>query len=72
MLNTNLAMTSLHPQVKNPQKDLPLGIGLALSICCILYMLVSAVLVGLVPYYAMDPDTPITSAFVNYGVKWAA
>lgn len=59
-------------QVKNPQRDLPMGIGLALSICCALYMLVSAVIVGLVPYYAMDPDTPISSAFASHGLHWAA
>lgn len=59
-------------QVKNPQRDLPLGIGAALSICCSLYMLVSVVIVGLVPYYAMDPDTPISSAFADHGMQWAA
>lgn len=59
-------------QVKNPQRDLPLGIGAALSICCTLYMLVSAVIVGLVPYYAMDPDTPISSAFSSHGLQWAS
>jgi amino acid transporter len=59
-------------QVKNPQRDLPLGIGLSLSICCSLYMLVSVVIVGLVPYYAMDPDTPISSAFSVHGMQWAA
>ncbi|KAI3981026.1 hypothetical protein MKX01_039965 [Papaver californicum] len=37
-------------EVKNPQRDLPLGIGMSLSICCMLYMLVSVVIVGLVPY----------------------
>ncbi|KAJ4828189.1 Carnitine O-acetyltransferase mitochondrial [Turnera subulata] len=58
--------------VKNPQRDLPLGIGLALSICCGLYMLVSVVIVGLVPYFAMDPDTPISSAFASHGMQWAA
>ena len=58
-------------QVKNPQKDLPLGIGLALSICCILYMLVSVVIVGLVPFYELNADTPISSAFSSYGMKWA-
>lgn len=58
-------------QVKNPQRDLPLGIGVALSICCILYMLVSVVIVGLVPYYALDPDTPISSAFASHGMQWA-
>ncbi|RVW35123.1 Cationic amino acid transporter 2, vacuolar [Vitis vinifera] len=58
--------------VKNPQKDLPLGIGLALAICCILYMLVSVVIVGLVPFYELNADTPISSAFSSYGMKWAA
>ncbi|CAN1246210.1 Cationic amino acid transporter 2, vacuolar [Linum grandiflorum] len=59
-------------EVKNPQRDLPMGIGFALSICCSLYMLVSIVVVGLVPYYAMDPDTPISSAFASHGMQWAA
>ncbi|CAH9134756.1 unnamed protein product [Cuscuta epithymum] len=66
------SVASTAEEVKNPQRDLPMGIGLALSICCTLYMLVSGVIVGLVPYYAMDPDTPISSAFQNHGIKWAA
>nr|GLL27144.1 cationic amino acid transporter 2, vacuolar-like isoform X1 [Ipomoea trifida] len=64
-------VASTSEEVKNPQRDLPLGIGLALLICCMLYMLVSAVIVGLVPYYAMDPDTPISTAFGSYGIEWA-
>ncbi|KAF3944897.1 hypothetical protein CMV_028678, partial [Castanea mollissima] len=64
------SVTSTAEEVKNPQSDLPLGIALALSICCILYMLVSIIIVGLVPYYDLDPDTPISSAFASYGVQW--
>ncbi|KAJ0704632.1 putative amino acid/polyamine transporter I, cationic amino acid transporter [Helianthus annuus] len=66
------SVASTAEEVKNPQRDLPLGIGSALSICCTLYMLVSAVIVGLVPYYEMDPDTPISSAFASHGIQWAA
>ncbi|KAL8493467.1 hypothetical protein ACS0TY_024614 [Phlomoides rotata] len=66
------SVASAAEEVKNPQRDLPMGIGLALTICCSLYMLVSAVIVGLVPYYAMDPDTPISSAFESHGIHWAA
>ncbi|KAF5725739.1 Cationic amino acid transporter 2 isoform 1 [Tripterygium wilfordii] len=66
------SVASTAEEVKNPQKDLPLGIGLSLSICCTLYMLVSIVIVGLVPYYSMDPDTPISSAFAHHGMQWAA
>ncbi|CAN1246087.1 Cationic amino acid transporter 4, vacuolar [Linum grandiflorum] len=58
-------------EVKNPKRDLPIGMGIALAICCVLYMLVSVVVVGLVPYYALDPDTPISSAFASYGMQWA-
>jgi solute carrier family 7 (cationic amino acid transporter), member 1 len=32
---------------------------------------VSVVIVGLVPYFAMDPDTPISSAFARHGMQWA-
>ncbi|KAL8129483.1 hypothetical protein V2J09_018638 [Rumex salicifolius] len=66
------SVASTAEEVKNPQRDLPLGIGIALSICCTLYMLVSVVIVGLVPYNDMDEDTPISSAFSEYGMQWAA
>ncbi|KAL9263579.1 Cationic amino acid transporter 2, vacuolar-like protein [Drosera capensis] len=66
------SVASTAEEVKNPQRDLPLGIASALSICCALYMLVSVVIVGLVPYYEMDPDTPISSAFATHGMQWAA
>ncbi|KAL9251016.1 Cationic amino acid transporter 2, vacuolar-like protein [Drosera capensis] len=65
------SVASTAEEVKNPQRDLPLGIASALSICCTLYMLVSIVIVGLVPYFAMDPDTPISSAFASHGMQWA-
>ncbi|KAK9128466.1 hypothetical protein Syun_017263 [Stephania yunnanensis] len=65
------SVASTAEEVKNPQRDLPLGIGIALSICCGLYMLVSIVIVGLVPYFTMDPDTPISSAFASHGMQWA-
>ncbi|AQK64086.1 Cationic amino acid transporter 4 vacuolar [Zea mays] len=64
-------VASTAEEVKNPQRDLPLGIGVALAICCALYMAVSVVIVGLVPYFAMDPDTPISSAFARHGMQWA-
>ncbi|KAL1300315.1 hypothetical protein HN51_045011 [Arachis hypogaea] len=66
------AVASTAEEVKNPQRDLPLGIGGSLFLCCGLYMMVSIVIVGLVPYYAIDPDTPISSAFASHGMQWAA
>ncbi|KAG0606039.1 hypothetical protein M758_9G108400 [Ceratodon purpureus] len=64
-------VASTAEEVKNPQRDLPLGIGLALFICGGLYILVSGVIVGLVPYNMMDPDTPMSTAFSENGMPWA-
>ncbi|KAL7594867.1 cationic amino acid transporter 2, vacuolar isoform X1 [Lactuca sativa] len=65
------AVTSTAEEVKNPQRDLPIGIGVSLFTCCVLYMLVSAVVIGLVPCSQLDPDTPIASAFASYGMNGA-
>jgi len=40
-------------EAKNPQRDMPIGILGSLAICTILYILVSGVMVGLVPYRDM-------------------
>ncbi|KAJ6846563.1 cationic amino acid transporter 3, mitochondrial-like [Iris pallida] len=65
------SVASTAEEVKNPQRDLPWGIASSLSVCCFLYMMVSVVVVGMVPYFAMDPDTPISSAFAKHGMQWA-
>ena len=41
-------------EAKNPQKDMPFGILGSLVVCMILYILVSGVTVGLVPYKEMS------------------
>ncbi|KAL9247454.1 hypothetical protein vseg_020885 [Gypsophila vaccaria] len=66
------SVTATAEEVKNPKQDLPLGIGISLSLSCLLYMLVSFVIVGLIPYYELDKDTPISSAFSYYGMDWSA
>jgi APA family basic amino acid/polyamine antiporter len=40
-------------EAKNPQRDMPIGILGTLVLCTILYILVSGVMVGLVPYQQM-------------------
>ncbi|MEI7685218.1 MAG: amino acid permease [Planctomycetota bacterium] len=47
----------------NPQRDLPIGILASLVVCTILYLGVSAVLTGMVPYYMIDTKAAIASAF---------
>ena len=44
------AVSTAAQEAKNPQKDMPIGILGSLVVCTILYVLVSGVMVGLVPY----------------------
>jgi APA family basic amino acid/polyamine antiporter len=56
----------------NPQRDLPRGILGSLAICTVLYMAVSAVLTGMVPFAQLDTAAPLAEAFERIGVTWAA
>ena len=47
------AVSTSAQEARNPQRDMPRGILWSLAICTILYVLVSGVMVGLVPYRAM-------------------
>jgi basic amino acid/polyamine antiporter, APA family len=47
------AVSTSAQEARNPQRDLPRGILGSLVICTVLYVLVSGVMVGLVPYQAM-------------------
>ncbi|KFF60972.1 amino acid permease [Cryobacterium sp. MLB-32] len=61
-------------EVKNPQKTLPRGIFAGLAIVTVLYIGVSLVLTGMVPYtvLANDPQASLATAFVAVGAGWAA
>ena len=47
------AVSTSAQEARNPQRDMPRGILGSLAVCTVLYVLVSAVMVGLVPYKAM-------------------
>jgi APA family basic amino acid/polyamine antiporter len=58
-------------EARNPQKDVPIGIIASLIICTILYIAVSAVLTGMVPYNTIDINAPVSVAFAQRGLPWA-
>ena len=55
----------------NPKKDVPFAIIASLIICTLLYIAVSLVLTGMVPYGELDLKAPVASAFAGAGIDWA-
>ena len=55
----------------NPKKDVPFAIIASLVICTLLYIAVSLVLTGMVPYDQLDLKAPVASAFSGAGINWA-
>jgi APA family basic amino acid/polyamine antiporter len=49
-------------EARNPQRDLPLGIIGALLISAVLYVAMSTVLTGMVPFQKLDSDAPVAVA----------
>jgi APA family basic amino acid/polyamine antiporter len=58
-------------EAKNPKRDVPIGIIASLLICTVLYIAVSAVITGMVPYSQISLDAPVAAAFQTRGVEWA-
>ncbi|MNB77139.1 putative amino acid permease YhdG [compost metagenome] len=56
------ALSTAAEEVKRPQRDLPIGIISSLAICTILYIAVSLVLTGIVPYQSLNVSDPVSFA----------
>lgn len=61
------AVSTQAEEAKNPKRDLPIGIIGSLVICTVLYIAVSAVLTGMVPYDKIDTNAPVARAFEQVG-----
>ncbi len=55
------AVSTTAQEAKNPQRDLPIGIIVSLSICTLLYIGVAAVLTGMVPWREVNIEAPIVA-----------
>jgi APA family basic amino acid/polyamine antiporter len=56
------AVSTAAQEARNPQRDMPIGILGSLIICTVLYILMSAVLTGLVPYKTLNDPAPVAVA----------
>lgn len=66
------AVSTAAEEVKNPQRNLPIGIISALAICTVLYIVVSLVLTGIVPFNMLNVKDPVAFALQFIGKDWAA
>ncbi|HEV8150143.1 MAG TPA: amino acid permease, partial [Gemmatimonadales bacterium] len=61
------AVSTAAQEARNPQRDLPIGILGSLAICTVLYVVVSGVLVGMVPYQELNVNAPVAYALEKVG-----
>ncbi|MEU7767901.1 amino acid permease [Nocardia sp. NPDC049190] len=59
-------------ETRNPQRDMPRGIIGSLAVATVLYVAVSLVLTGMVPYTQLSGDeATLATAFAIHGITWA-
>jgi APA family basic amino acid/polyamine antiporter len=61
------AVSTAAQEAKNPQKDMPVGILGSLLVCTLLYVVVSAVLTGIVKYTDLNVPAPLALAIDRTG-----
>ncbi len=66
------AVSTTAQEAKNPQRDLPIGIIVSLLVCTVLYILVAAVLTGMVPWREINVEAPLAVAFLDRGLTTAS
>ncbi|MEK6805872.1 MAG: amino acid permease [Pseudomonadota bacterium] len=65
------AVSTAGEEAINPQRDLPIGILASLGICTVLYIIVSGILTGVVPYQQINLKAPVAEAMGGLGIPWA-
>ncbi|GAB4836236.1 Cationic amino acid transporter 7, chloroplastic [Ancistrocladus abbreviatus] len=68
------AVSTMAEEVKNPVKDIPVGVSGSVCLVTVLYCLMAASMSMLLPYDAIDPEAPFSAAFRadKEGWKWVS
>ncbi|MBV8341839.1 MAG: amino acid permease, partial [Gammaproteobacteria bacterium] len=64
------AVSTAAQETRNPQRDMPIGILASLVICTVLYVIVSAVLTGMVSYKDLDVAAPVALALDRHNAPY--
>jgi APA family basic amino acid/polyamine antiporter len=59
-------------ECRNPKRDMPIGILASLAIVTVLYVVVAAVITGMVGYQALNSEAPVADAFSAVNQPWMA
>jgi len=60
------AVSTAAGEAKNPQRDMPIGILGSLAICTVIYIVVCAVLTGMISYTQLGTAKPVATALEAY------
>ncbi|HEY3301178.1 MAG TPA: amino acid permease [Methylophilaceae bacterium] len=66
------AVSTAAEECKNPQRDLPIGLIASLIFCTVIYIIVSGILTGVVPYAELNTKSPVAYALTKLGYTWAS
>ncbi len=66
------AVSTAVEESHNPQRDVPIGILSSLIFCTIIYIIVSGLLTGIVPYGELNVPSPVAHALQLIGYNWAS
>jgi len=66
------AVSTAAEETINPQRNMPRGIIFSLGICTVLYIVVSAILTGIVSYEKLNDPAPVALALNHIGIRWGS
>ncbi|WP_407275439.1 amino acid permease [Halothiobacillus sp. DCM-1] len=66
------AVSTAVEEARRPQRDVPIGIIASLAVCTVVYILVSGLLTGIVPYTELNVSSPVAYALQVLGINWAS
>jgi APA family basic amino acid/polyamine antiporter len=65
------AVSTAAQESRNPSRDMPFGLLMGLAICTLLYILMSGVLTGLMPYHQLNDAAPVAVALESHpDLRW--
>jgi APA family basic amino acid/polyamine antiporter len=65
------AVSTAAAEAKNPKRDIPIGILGSLFICTLFYVVVAAIMTGVVPYRELGGAEPVAVAIDRMNPTWA-